>query len=169
MKSTTFSGAAAITLSLASAAAPAFASPIVRTPAASPSAPLAAAVTVPAGSDLIFLSGALPRIDPKAPVGTAAAFGGDTRAQSEAVLIRLKQSLAALGLSLGDVVQAHVFLVGDPSRGGEIDFAGLNAAWSEFFGTPDQPNKPTRTTVKVAGLVAPGALVEIEVLAARAK
>ena len=66
-----------------------------------------------------------------------------------------------------DVIKATVFLVGDPAKGGEIDFAGLNAAWSETFGTAAQPNKPARSTVKVAGLVAPGALVEIEFVAAR--
>ncbi len=72
-----------------------------------------------------------------------------------------------LGLSFADVVEAHVFLVGDPAKGGEIDFQGLNAAWSTAFGAPDQPNKPARSTVKVAGLVAPTALVEIEFVAAR--
>ncbi|WP_188916157.1 Rid family hydrolase [Caulobacter rhizosphaerae] len=64
--------------------------------------------------------------------------------------------------------KATVFLVGHPAKGGEINFTGLNAAWSQRFGTADQPNKPARSTVKVAGRVAPGALVEIEVVAARA-
>ena len=49
----------------------------------------------------------------------------------------------------------------------KLDFAGMNAAYAKFFGTPDQPNKPARTTVQVAALVAAGALVEIEVQAAR--
>jgi len=40
-------------------------------------------------------------------------------------------------------------------------------AYSQFFGTPTQPNKPSRTTVQVAGLASPGALVEIEAQAAR--
>jgi enamine deaminase RidA (YjgF/YER057c/UK114 family) len=43
-------------------------------------------------------------------------------------------------------------------------------AYSQFFGTPAQPNLPARSTVQVAGLVTPGMLVEIEVnLAKRPK
>jgi enamine deaminase RidA (YjgF/YER057c/UK114 family) len=56
---------------------------------------------------------------------------------------------------------------GDPRNNGEIDFAGLNASFGNFFGTLEQPNKPARSTVKVAGLVVPGAPVEIELIAAR--
>jgi enamine deaminase RidA (YjgF/YER057c/UK114 family) len=37
----------------------------------------------------------------------------------------------------------------------------------QFFGTEQQANVPARTTVQVAGLPIPGALVEIEVVAAR--
>ena len=44
-----------------------------------------------------------------------------------------------------------------------MDFAGFMAAYSQFFGTKEQPNLPARSTVQVAGLVAPGMLVEIEV------
>jgi mono/diheme cytochrome c family protein len=53
--------------------------------------------------------------------------------------------------------------------GGKLDFAGMNAAYAKFFGTPDQPNKPAPSTFQVAALVAAGALVEIEVQAARSK
>ncbi|CAN7142588.1 Rid family hydrolase [Phenylobacterium sp. LjRoot225] len=140
-----------------SAAAPAGAAEIVRTSLPGGSIPIAAAVTVPAGTKLVFVSGALP-----AP-GTP----GSTEAQSASTLSRIEATLKGLGLSLADVVSARVYLVGDPQKGGEIDFAGLNAAWGRVFGTAEQPNKPSRTTVKVAGLVAPGALVEIEVIAAK--
>jgi enamine deaminase RidA (YjgF/YER057c/UK114 family) len=133
---------------------------IKRAPSAGPIA-ISPAVTTPPGSTLVFLSGALPTIaDKTAP--------GSTEAQTRSVLDKLEATLKAEGLSLADVVKATVFLVGDPAKGGEIDFAGLNAAWSQRFGAGDQPNKPARSTVKVAGLVAPGALVEIEVVAARA-
>jgi enamine deaminase RidA (YjgF/YER057c/UK114 family) len=44
----------------------------------------------------------------------------------------------------------------------------MMAAYSRFFGTKEQPNKPARSTVQVAALVAPWALVEIEVIAAKA-
>ena len=50
--------------------------------------------------------------------------------------------------------------------GNKMDFAGMMAAYTQFFGTAAQPNKPSRSTVQVAALVAPGALVEIDVVAA---
>jgi enamine deaminase RidA (YjgF/YER057c/UK114 family) len=137
----------------------ALADPIKRAPSSGPIA-ISPAVTAPPGSTLVFLSGALPTIDKAAP--------GKTETQTRSVLDKLEATLKAEGLSLADVVKATVFLVGDPAKGGEIDFSGLNAAWSQRFGTSAQPNKPARSTVKVAGLVAPGALVEIEVVAARA-
>jgi enamine deaminase RidA (YjgF/YER057c/UK114 family) len=40
-------------------------------------------------------------------------------------------------------------------------------AYSRVFGEGTQGQLPTRTTVQVAGLPVPGALVEIEVVAAR--
>ncbi len=58
-------------------------------------------------------------------------------------------------------------LVGDPAMGGKMDFAGFMEAYSQFYGTPEQPRLPTRSTVQVAGLVQPGMLVEIEVTLAR--
>jgi enamine deaminase RidA (YjgF/YER057c/UK114 family) len=48
-----------------------------------------------------------------------------------------------------------------------MDFEGMMAAYSQFFGTKEQPNLPARSTVQVAGLVAPGMLVEIEVQLAK--
>jgi enamine deaminase RidA (YjgF/YER057c/UK114 family) len=145
----------------------AHAAEITRTPAANPTIPLSAAVAVPAGHDLIFISGSLPEVaDPKAPKGSAEAYG-NTETQTLSVLKRLGDTLRTQGLTFADVVSSHVFLVGDPRNNGEIDFAGLNAGFSKFFGTPEQPNKPARSTVKVAGLVVPGALVEIELIAAR--
>jgi enamine deaminase RidA (YjgF/YER057c/UK114 family) len=133
---------------------------ISRTQAPGSTVAIASTVTVPVGFDLIFVSGALPAI-------TDAVHPGDTHAQALAVLAKHRATLEQLGLSFADVVEAHVFLVGDPSKAGDIDFAGLNAAWATAFGTTAQPNKPARSTVKVAGLVAPGALVEIELVAAR--
>jgi enamine deaminase RidA (YjgF/YER057c/UK114 family) len=48
-----------------------------------------------------------------------------------------------------------------------MDFAGMMTAFREKFGTVDQPLKPARSTMEVAGLVDPGWLVEIEATAAR--
>jgi enamine deaminase RidA (YjgF/YER057c/UK114 family) len=41
------------------------------------------------------------------------------------------------------------------------------AGYTKFFGTKEQPNKPARNAMQVAALAAPGALVEIEVIAVR--
>lgn len=129
--------------------------------------PIAVSVSVPAGAETVYLSGALPSvIDESAPKGSVQAYG-TTEQQVTSIITKLKATLESQGLTLGDVVQAHVFLAGDPAKGGDIDFAGLQAAWTQFFGTAAQPNKPARSTVKVAGLVLPGTLAEIEFTAAR--
>ena len=70
---------------------------------------------------------------------------------------------------MGDVVKMTVFLVADPSKDNKLDFAGLMAGYTRFFATAEQPNKPARSAVQVAALVVPGALVEIEVIAAKAR
>ncbi len=130
-------------------------------------APIAQTVSVPADAQLVFLSGALPDVaDPHAPQGTSAAYG-DTRTQTESVLRKLRGVLEEQGLGLGDIVQLRVFLVGVPELEGRLDFAGLQAGYTPFFGTPEQPNKPARTAIQVAGLPLPGALVEIDGIAVR--
>ncbi|MDY6944514.1 MAG: RidA family protein [Pseudomonadota bacterium] len=129
--------------------------------------PIARAVEVPAGTTMIFHSGLTPLpLDPKATAGSAE-YWGDTRTQALSVFGRMKESLTQLGVGFGDVVAMTVYLVGDPAKGGRMDFEGLMAAYSQFFGTPEQPNLPARSTVQVAGLVQPGMLVEIEVQLAR--
>lgn len=138
---------------------------VTRIPLGDPKFPIAAAVTVPAGHATSYLSGNLPDVaDPAAPKGSVEAYG-NTETQTASVLKKLGDTLAKLGLGYGDVVSATVFLVGDPAKNGDIDFAGMNAAFSKVFGSETQPNKPSRSTVKVAGLVIPGALVEIDFIA----
>ena len=61
----------------------------------------------------------------------------------------------------------NVFLVGDPAKGGQMDFAGLMKAYARFVGAPSDGKLPARTTVQVVALPIPGALVEIELVAAR--
>jgi len=129
--------------------------------------PISAAVTVKAGADTYFLSGALaPVINKDAPKGSVAAYG-DTETQTVGALNAIKGTLARLGLTMGDVVKMTVFLVGDPAKDNKMDFAGMMAGYKQFFDTADQPNKPSRSAVQVAALAAPGALVEIEVIAAK--
>ncbi|WP_175652811.1 RidA family protein [Pseudomonas sp. Marseille-P9899] len=130
--------------------------------------PISQLVTVPASAQLTFVSGTLPDVaDPKAPKGSIQAYG-NTETQTLSVLNKLRTALQSQGLDLGDIVQLRVFLVGDPDKGGTLDFAGLQAAYTKFFATAEQPNKPTRTALQVVALPLPGALVEIEAVAAKA-
>lgn len=129
--------------------------------------PIARAVEVPAGKTIIFHSGTTPApLDPKATQGSPE-YWGDTKTQALSAFGRIKESLDNLGLGFKDVVAMTVYLVGDPAKGGRMDFEGFMAAYTQFFGTKDQPNLPARSTVQVAGLVAPGMMVEIEVQLAK--
>jgi len=119
--------------------------------------------------DTLYLSGQLasPVTPADAAKGTAAVYG-DTEAQTMSTLTRIQAALKAEGLTLGDVVMMHVYLAGDPAKGGKLDFPGMMAAYTRFFGTKEQPNKPARSAMQVAALAAPWALVEIEVIAVKA-
>ncbi len=102
--------------------------------------------------DLIFCSGAL---------GVDAAFrlvDGGVAAQTKQAIANLKAVLADAGASLADVAKTTVWLT-DLS-----DFAAFNAAYAEAFGK----SLPARSTVASA-LALPGALVEIEAIAALPK
>lgn len=132
-------------------------------PAASP---IASLVAVPPGYGMVYVSGMTPPvIDPKAPAGSIESYG-DTKTQTLGVLKRLSEALQSRGLTFADVVMMRVYLVGDPGKGGKLDFEGMMAAYKQYFGTPEQPNKPARVTVQVAALAGPGMLAEIEVQAA---
>jgi enamine deaminase RidA (YjgF/YER057c/UK114 family) len=129
--------------------------------------PIARAVEVPAGKTIFFHSGTTPApLDPKATPGSPE-YWGDTKTQALSVFTRLKESLDKLGLTFGDTVAMTVYLVGDPAKGGKMDFEGFMAAYTQFYGTKEQPNLPARSTVQVASLVAPGMLVEIEIQLAK--
>lgn len=126
--------------------------------------PIASAVEV---NKLVFESGKVPAAkDPKAAKGSVE-FWGNTEEQTLSVLSQIESSLKQKGLGMGDVVKMTVFLVGDPALGGKMDFAGFMKAYTKYFGTKEQPALPARSAVQIAGLVAEGMLVEIEVIAAR--
>jgi enamine deaminase RidA (YjgF/YER057c/UK114 family) len=110
--------------------------------------------------DTLYLSGML---DPQMKTDA------DTTTQTVGAIKTIQSALEAQKLTLGDVVMMHVYLAGDPAKGGKMDFAGFMAGYTQFFGTKDQPNKPARSAMQVAALAAPTALVEIEVIAVRAK
>jgi enamine deaminase RidA (YjgF/YER057c/UK114 family) len=120
--------------------------------------------------DTLYVSGQLP--SPVTPAdrekGTAAVWG-DTKTQAANTFGKIEALLKEQGLGMGDVVMMHVYMVGDPANAGKLDFAGMNAAFGQFFGTKEQPNKPSRSAMQVAALVVPGPLLEIEVIAAKSK
>ena len=129
--------------------------------------PIAAAVEVPAGKTLVYLSGKVPPpIGGKSDPSSAAVYG-NTETQTIGVLGAIRDQLKGLGLGMGDVIKMQVFLVGDPGLSGRMDFAGFMKGYTQFFGTRDQPNLPVRSAMQVAALADPGFLVEIEVIAAR--
>jgi len=144
----------------APAAAQTAAQTVART-AASPTAPIAQTVTVPAGYETVYLSGVLPDL-PKAPDPP-----GDAEAQAASVFDKIAAVLKGQGLGEGDVVSMTIYMTA-AEPGGRMDFAGMMKSYTKHYGTPAQPNKPTRSTVQVAGLAAPGALLEVEVTAVRA-
>ncbi|MGE7138059.1 RidA family protein [Luteibacter sp. NPDC031894] len=156
-----------LALLLAAAVAPVFASDVVRHKIPGSDFPISAAVEVPAGKTLVFLSGVVPPVaDAKAAKGSLEAYG-DTKTQTIGVLTSIDKQLKGMGLAMGDVVKMQVFLVGDPAKGGKMDFAGFMAGYTQFFGTKEQPTLPSRSAMQVAALAAPGFLVEIEVTAVR--
>lgn len=128
--------------------------------------PIATAVWA---GDTLYVSGQLasPVMPADAAKGTPADYG-DTKTQTASILNKVQAILKEQGLGMKDVVKCTVFLAADPKLG-KIDFPGLQASFTQFFGTADQPNKPARSAFQVAGLVAPGYLLEIEVIAVRGK
>lgn len=157
---------ALLALGLGFASPLALAEPPVVKRNATAEAPFSSSIWV---GDTLYLSGALApgAVPAGAPAGTRPSITGNTQAQTAAVLTSIQKTLRDQGLDLKDVIQMHVYLVGDPANGGKMDFAGMNTAYRQFFGTAEQPNKPVRSTVQVAGLALDGALVEIEVTAVR--
>ena len=130
--------------------------------------PIARAVEVPAGTTLIYHSGQVPSpVNTKAEKGSRAYYG-DTYTQAMSVFEKYQSSLKELGLGFGDAVKLTVFLVGDPDMGGKMDFGGFMKAYTQFFGTKEQPNLPARSAIQIAGLAGgPGMLVEIEMVLAK--
>ncbi len=146
---------------------PSLAQAVTRYPIPNSDFPISRAVELPANAKLVYVSGQVPPVvNADAPKNSLDAFG-DTTIQTVGVLERIQSALSDVGLTMGDVVKMQVFLVGDPNNGGMMDFAGFMEGYTQFFGTEEQPNLPARSAMQVAGLVNPGWLVEIEVVAVR--
>jgi 2-iminobutanoate/2-iminopropanoate deaminase len=121
---------------------------VINRPDARPGGVLSPAVRV---GDLIFLSGVMGT----KPGGAGLADGG-IEGQTRQALENVKSTLELAGATMADVAKCTVFLTD------AANFAGMNKVYHEFF--PTEP--PARSTVAVAALVAPNALIEIECVAA---
>jgi enamine deaminase RidA (YjgF/YER057c/UK114 family) len=108
----------------------------------------------------------VPSVRDESAEPTSQAAYGDTAEQTRSVLRAIEATLSELDLTLSDVVRMQVFLV-TPEGDEAMDFRGFMEGYTEFFGTEEQPNLPTRSVFEVAGLANPGWLVEIEVAAVR--
>ena len=124
---------------------------VINPPNARPGGVLSSAVRV---GDLVFLSGALGT----KPGGGGLADGG-IEGQTRQALENVKASATLAGVTMADIAKCSVFLTD------VANFQAMNGVYREFF--PTEP--PARTTVAVAGLVVPGALIEIECIAAAKK
>ena len=104
---------------------------------------------VVASGDLVFTSGQV------ANDATGAVVSGEIEDQCRQVLDNIRACLHAAGCDFTDVIKVNAFLT---DLG---NFATYNAVYREYFRDP----YPARTTVGVT--LAPGLLVEIEVIAGR--
>ena len=123
--------------------------------------PLAHYTPATRAGDLVFAAGQIAsdyktgvpseaRVDPAFPF-----YGSDIKRQTRYVLENLAKTFKAAGTSLDQVVKAQVF------HTDLANFAEFDEVWKEFFPTP-----PPRTTVGTTGLLVPGTLVEIDLVAA---
>jgi enamine deaminase RidA (YjgF/YER057c/UK114 family) len=129
--------------------------------------PIAAAVEIPPGKTLVYVSGTGAAVsDPTKPARSTASYG-DTETQTISALTAISNQLGRIGLQIGDVVQMRAYLVADRTKNNTLDFDGFMRGYTRFFGTKAQPKLPARSAFQVAALVNPGWLVEIEVTAVR--
>jgi len=110
--------------------------------------------------DLVFVSGTSARQPDGtvegATVGADGAVSFDIRVQTRAVLANVAAVLAAVDLTLDDVVDVMAFLLTMD------DFAGYNEVYGEHF---TAETGPARTTVAVHQLPHPHLAIEIKAIA----
>jgi 2-iminobutanoate/2-iminopropanoate deaminase len=99
---------------------------------------------------LLFVSGIVP-VDEQGRL-----VGEDVVAQARQVFRNMELVLKAAGCGFGDVVKVTLFLLDVNDR------AAINSVRQELFGE----SRPASTLLEVSALAVPGALLEIEAVAA---
>ena len=146
----------------------AFAAPAIAAPKANvekvgtPGGRILTAAKVSAKATTVYLSGNL-----ASPATAGGSDYGDTKTQTISTLNKIKELLAAHGMTMKDIVRMDAYLVAAPGMDGKMDFAGFNAGFLGFFNTTENPTTTTRTTMQVAALAGPQFLVELTVIAAK--
>lgn len=110
------------------------------------------AVRVPAGYDTVYVGGQ------NGVDATGRVVGPDVKSQVPQALTNLQTCLVSAGADLGHVVKWTIL-----AKEGESLQDGF-AAFLEIWG--ERPNPPAITVVQVSGFAVPGAVVEIEAVAA---
>ncbi len=130
----------------------------------SPTAIISSGAIIPEGKKMLWTSGATGGVaDSTAQDGTRAHFG-DTKTQALNILATFQKTLREKGLSMKDVLMLRVYLTPDKATG-QHDYKGWNEAYSQYFGTADNPTKPIRSTIGIAGLANTDKFIEIELVA----
>ncbi|PYN81157.1 MAG: hypothetical protein DMD96_11030 [Candidatus Rokuibacteriota bacterium] len=122
--------------------------------------PLANYTPATRAGNLVFAAGQLASdfkggVAPEASLDSAFPYYGSAiKKQTRFILENLAHTFKAAGTSLNHVVKAQVF------HTDLANFNGFDEVWREFFPTP-----PPRTTIRTTGLLVPGTLVEIDLIA----
>ncbi len=115
-----------------------------------PPANYSQAARVPAGSDLLFISGQGPQNLSGKTVGV-----GDMTAQAEQVFTNLQAILAAHNATFANAIKASIYIT-DISR-----LAEFNAVRTKYYGEA----RPASALVEVSALVDPDWMIEVELIA----
>ena len=104
-------------------------------------------IFIPSDAETLYLSGSGAR-------AMEDGSWGDMEQQTVDTFSRFQETLESQGWSLEDIVQVRAFAVSGSD--GELDFDGFNRGYQQFFGTDENPMKPVRSFVEIAGSVVDG-------------
>ena len=131
----------------------------------SPSSIISSGAVIPEGKKMLWTSGTTAGLaDTVAKAGTPERFG-NTKTQALNILDRLEKTLESKGLSMKNVLMLRVYIAPDKWQDGLYDYKGWNEAYAQYFNNKENPVKPIRSTIGIAGLVSPDKFIEIELVA----